>query len=303
VVLPETNFLVVIPATVPPLSNPAASDTIYSSGGAMPRRGRRSDRHVADGSFARLFRWQAGNLAVVETIPRPRITRCRTLCRQRHLFMALRSDGASAGSWTALAHYHRTGAVKGYTYVESLPPTKGGSAVARVMVFDRDPFGGNAIEWESFAIRGWAYAAEIQGGKVLAQFQPDVGLPGGLGESAMTTLVPRRALPASAVALANQWELDSSAFGKPPAQWRGRPLTARQPPRWSTQLRCADVAVFPPRLRRGRLRTGPRHTAEVEFWRHADDYAGHPHRPLLHWRTRSALGRIPPPGQRSQRPG
>jgi hypothetical protein len=189
---------------------------------------------AADGTFVRLFRWNGpGNLVEVETIPAPAnqsLLHALPL-GDGNLFMALRGDGASPGSWTAFAHYNRTGPVKGYTYVESLPAKSGGKAVARVMVFDRDPFGGDALEWESFSLGGWALEAEVQGEKVLVDFQTDPGVPGGLGELMTTSLTPRLPLPASAVALANQWEPDSSVFfGVSPTLSGGAGVSPQPPP-------------------------------------------------------------------------
>lgn len=221
VVLPkQTNALAIVPANVPPLGSPVvhreALGFVGHGGAVLPDAG--GDLIVvtaADGTFARLFRWQGpGNLVVVETIPAPEsqsLLHALPLS-DGNLFMALRGNGASPGSWTGFAHYNRTGAVKGYTYVESLPARSGGKAVARVMVFDRDPFGGDALEWESFSLGGWALDAMVQGGNVLVDFQTDPGVPGGLGEVVTTSLTPRRPLPSSAVALANQWEPDSSVF-------------------------------------------------------------------------------------------
>jgi hypothetical protein len=121
--------------------------------------------------------------------------------------------------------------VKGYTYVESLPAKKGDNAVARVMVFDRDPFGGDALEWESFSLAGWALDAAVESGKVAVEFQTDPGVPGGLGELQMTSLTPHRPLPSTAVALANQWEPDSSVFfGASPAAPVGADVSPQPPP-------------------------------------------------------------------------
>ena len=240
VVFPATtNLLAIVPANVPPLGNPVAHQEslgfVGNGGAVLPDAG--GDLIVvtaADGTFARLFRWQGpGNLVEVETIPAPEnqsLLHALPL-GDGNLFMALRDDGASPGSWTAFAHYNRTGPVKGYTYVESLPAKSGDNAIARVMVFDRDPFGGDALEWESFSLGGWALDAEVQGGKVLVDFQTDPGVPGGLGETTTTSLTPQRSLPPSAVALANQWEPDSSVFfGVSPAAPGGAGVSPQPPP-------------------------------------------------------------------------
>lgn len=240
VVLPlKTNFLTVIPADVPPLGNPAAHQEslgFVGQGGAVipDAAGDLVLVTAADGTFARLVRWQGpGNLVVVETIPAPQnqsLLHAFPLS-DGNLFMALRGTGASPGSWTAFAHYNRTGPVRGYTYVESLPAKKGDRAIARVMVFDRDPFGGDALEWESFSLNGWALDAEVQGEKVVVDFQTDPGAPGGLGEVMTTSLTPRFPLPATAVALANQWEPDSSVFfGVAPMLAGGAGVSPQPPP-------------------------------------------------------------------------
>jgi hypothetical protein len=66
---------------------------------------------------------------------------------------------------------------------------------------------------------------------VLVDFQTDPGVPGGLGESTATSLTPQRSLPSSAVALANQWEPDSSVFfGVTPAAPGGAGVTPQPPP-------------------------------------------------------------------------
>lgn len=240
VVLPDrTNALTIIPADVPPLGEPVdhreSLDFVGHGGAVLPETG--GDLIVvtaADGTFARLFRWQGpGDLVVVETIPAPQnqsLLHALPLS-DGNLFMALRGPGVSPGKWTAFAHFNRTGNLRGYTYVESLPPMKGDSTIARVMVFDRDPFGGDALEWESFSLGGWATGAEVQGGKVLVDFQTDPGVPGGLGELTTTSLTPRLPLPASAVALANQWEPDSSVFfGVSPALSGGAGVSPQPPP-------------------------------------------------------------------------
>lgn len=240
VVLPkQTNALAIVPANVPPLGSPVvhreALGFVGHGGAVLPDAG--GDLIVvtaADGTFARLFRWQGpGNLVVVETIPAPEnqsLLHALPLS-DGNLLMALRGNGASSGSWTAFAHYNRTGPVNGYTYVESLPVKNGGSAIARVMVFDRDPFSGDALEWESFALGGWALDAMVQGGNVLVDFQTDPGVPGGLGELMTTSLTPRLPLPPTAVALANQWEPDSSVFfGVAPMLAGGAGVSPQPPP-------------------------------------------------------------------------
>jgi hypothetical protein len=239
VVLPsKTNVLAIIPANFAPSNSPIAyreSLGFVGNGGAVipDAAGDLIVVTAADGTFARLFRWQGpGNLTVVETIPAPAnqsLLHALPLS-DGNLFMALSSSGTS-GSWTAFAHYNRTGAVKGYTYVESLPAKSGNGAVARVMVFDRDPFGGDALEWESFSLGGWALDAQVQGGKVLVDFQIDPGLPNGLGEQTSTSLTPRRTLPSAAVALANQWEPGSSVFfGVAPSLAGGAGVAPQPPP-------------------------------------------------------------------------
>jgi hypothetical protein len=235
----KTNSLAIVPANVPPLGDPIVHREVLSfvgNGGAVipDAAGDLIVVTAADGTFARLFRWQGpGNLVEVETIPAPEnqsLLHALPL-GDGNLFMALRGGGVSPGSWTAFAHYNRTGPVKGYTYVESLPVKSGDNAVARVMVFDRDPFGGDALEWESFSLAGWALNADVQNGDVVVQFQTDPGLPGGLGEQTTTSLTPRRPLPSSAVALANQWEPDSSVFfGVSPAAPGGAGVSPQPPP-------------------------------------------------------------------------
>lgn len=240
VVLPKNaNFLEIIPANIPPSSDPLVHREalgFVGDGGAVltDASGDLIVVTAADGTFARLFRWQGpGNLVVVETIPAPEnqsLLHALPLS-DGNLFMALRGGGASLESWTAFAHYNRTGAVRGYTYAEPLPAKQGHNAVARVMVFDRDPFGGDALEWESFSLGGWALDAIVQGGNVLVDFQTDPGVPGGLGELMTTSLTPRRPLPSSAVALANQWEPDSSVFfGVAPMLAGGAGVSPQPPP-------------------------------------------------------------------------
>lgn len=238
VLLPsKTNALAIVPANVPaggPVVHRESLDFVGNGGAVLPDAG--GDLIVvtaADGTFARLLRWNGpGNLVIVETISAP--TNHSLLhavpLNDGNLFMTL-SSGAVPGSWTAFACYNRTGSAKGYSYLESLPRDMGDSAIARVMVFDRDPFGGDALEWESFSLGGWAFDAEVQSGKVLVEFQPDVGLPGGLGEQELRSLTPRRSLPSTAVALANQWEPDSSVFfGAPPGAPGGADVSPQPPP-------------------------------------------------------------------------
>ena len=169
---------------------------------------------AADGTFARLFRWLGpGNLTTVETIPAPigYLLSSVLPLSDGNMAMAVRGVGDPPGSVTALAHYDRSGnTYRGITVINE--GVLSHSQAANVMVFDRDPFAGDALEWESFALAGWALSAKVVSGKVEAEYQTDPGLPGGLGESLTASLVPRRALPPAAMALANQWEPDSSVF-------------------------------------------------------------------------------------------
>ena len=239
VVLPlRTNVLAIAPAAVAPNAAPVVhreSLSFVGQGGAVipDPAGDILLVIAADGSFARLFRWQGpGNLSVVENIPAPpgqSLLHALPLS-DGNVFMALRATGNLDGGWSSFAHYNRQG-TPGYSFVESFPDATRSAAVARVMVFDRDPFGGDALEWESFSLNGWALSAQVQAGAVLVTYQPDPGVPGGLGEQTQTSLTPHRPLPSTAVALANQWEPDSSVFfGVAPALPGGAGVSPQPPP-------------------------------------------------------------------------
>lgn len=104
VVFPQaTNAVAIIPAEVPPLGGPVVhreSLGFVGTGGAVipDAAGDLIVVTAADGTFARLFRWNGpGNLVVVETIPAPEnqsLLHALPLS-DGNLFMALRGTGAA----------------------------------------------------------------------------------------------------------------------------------------------------------------------------------------------------------------
>lgn len=105
-------------------------------------------------------------------------------------------------------------------FLADLPvATPAPSVVARVLLFDRDPFRDpNALELESLPAGDWVRGATIAAGGIevsQARFQDTRR---GLGAAESRVLTPSRPPPAGAFALGNQWEADSSLhFGVPPA--------------------------------------------------------------------------------------
>jgi hypothetical protein len=98
--------------------------------------------------------------------------------------------------------------------VSPVPPV-----VARVLLFDRDPFRDpRALELESLPAGDWVRDATVSGGGIeiaQARFQD---ARRGLGAAEFRLLTPSRPPPVGAFALGNQWEPDSSLhFASPPA--------------------------------------------------------------------------------------
>lgn len=98
--------------------------------------------------------------------------------------------------------------------VASAPPI-----VARVLLFDRDPFRDpRALELESLPAGDWVRGARIVGGGIEVSQARFLDVRQGLGVAESRVLTPNRPPPAGAFALGNQWEPDSSLhFGSPPA--------------------------------------------------------------------------------------
>jgi hypothetical protein len=117
-------------------------------------------------------------------------------------------------------------------FQSALPAVSPRPILSRVVVYDRDPFvDSQARQIESLTAGDWARNAQISGSTVTVLSATFLDSLRGLGAGTIQTLPLTVTPPRGAVALANQWESDSSLFfGALPAVPGSAAVLAQPPP-------------------------------------------------------------------------
>ncbi|MBX3743906.1 MAG: VCBS repeat-containing protein [Verrucomicrobiae bacterium] len=120
-------------------------------------------------------------------------------------------DPMGDGGPTAIGHYALRDGRLIFEGTSPLPAMASRPVVARVLVYDRDPFAdARALEFARLAAGDWTRGAQVQDGAVTASTATYRDSVLGLGGDTSRSLPLPGRLPGTAFALANQWEPTSS---------------------------------------------------------------------------------------------